>query len=136
MLNTTTCSSQVTVGGKPLRTTATLKLPMYSCRVVLVIAEHVAAEATKLIKKHKLEMEFEGDAEGTVITPDIDLYYLVIGSKYITHNTLSHELYHVVKAVLRDRGIGDEEAGAWLMGHLTEFVYKTLDKKKYQVKHG
>lgn len=127
--------SQVT-DGKPLRTTATLKLPMYSCRVMLVITEKVDREAIRLIKKYNLDIEFEGDAEGSVISPDIDLYYVLIGSKYITHNTIAHELFHAVKNILRDRGIGDEEAGSWLMGHIAEFVYKTLEKKKYQVKHG
>jgi hypothetical protein len=35
-----------------------------------------------------------------------------------------------------DRGISEEEARAWLSGHLSENLYKFLNKKKLQIKHG
>ena len=68
--------------------------------------------------------------------PDIDSYYLLLGSQYLTHNTIAHELYHAVVRITEDRDITDEEAQAWLVGHLSGEIYKFLDKKKLVIKHG
>ena len=118
-----------------MKLTSTLKLSTYGCKVVLIITDSLINEANKVYKKHKMEQMFEGDAEGTVITPDIDVYYMIIEQKYLSHNTLSHENYHMVNVIKSDRGIVDDEAGAWLSGHIAEFIYKFIDKKQLIVKH-
>ena len=69
-------------------------------------------------------------------SPDIDKYFLLIDLKYLTYNTIAHEIYHAVVRVTEDRGIVDEEAQAWLCGHLTGTIHKFLDKKKLEIKHG
>ena len=118
-----------------MKLTSTLKISPYGCKVVLIITDSLINEANKVYKKHKMEQMFEGDAEGTVITPDIDVYYMIIEQKYLSHNTLSHENYHIVNVIKSDRGIIDDEAGAWLSGHIAEFIYKFIDKKQLIVKH-
>jgi uncharacterized protein (DUF1499 family) len=94
-------------------------------------------ECSKIYKKFKLNVEDEdGESEGMVISPDIDKYFLIIDLNYLSHNTLAHEIYHVVVRVTEERDIVDEEAQAWLAGHITGVIYKFLDKKKFQIKHG
>lgn len=130
MQNITTCLSQATVGN------TTIKLPMYNCKVVIKIVDNVKLEAEKLYKKNKIKEEFDGEAEGALLTINIDSYYLLLGHKFLTHNTIAHEVFHAAMGVAEDRGIIDEEAKAWLVGHITGTLYKFLDKKKLQVKHG
>ena len=119
-----------------MKITTTIKIPTYSCELVVVIVDSVAEEAEKLYKKYKLKEEFGDEAEGAVIMLDIDKYYLLLGNKFLSHNTIAHEIYHAVVRVTEDRGIVEEEAQAWLVGHLSGEIYKFLDKKKLVIKHG
>lgn len=115
----------------------TIKLPTYSCQVVIIITDQLRAESDKIYKKYKLKYEEEdGENEGILISPEIDKYFLLIDTKYLSHNTIAHETYHAVVRVTEDRGIVDEEAQAWLCGHLSGVIYKFLDKKKLEIKHG
>jgi hypothetical protein len=113
-----------------------IKLPTYSCEVVLLVVDSVSVEADKLYKKYKLKEDFGDEAEGAVLMLDTDKYYLLIGSTYLSHNTLAHEIYHAVVRVTEDRGIVEEEAQAWLVGHLTGVIYKFLEKKNLTITHG
>lgn len=119
-----------------MKTTVKIRLATYSCNVFVIITDSLALEAARIYKKHKIKDDFGGEAEGVLITPDIDVCYLIIDYKYLSHNTIAHEIYHAIVRVTEDRGINDEEAQAWLMGHLTAEVYKFLDKKKIIIKHG
>jgi hypothetical protein len=135
MQNTTTNSNQAT-DGKPVKFTGTLSIPTYSCKVVVIVTDYVEKEAKRIIKKHKLQDKWgEGEAEGAVLTADLDLYYFLLSGKFLTHNTIAHEIHHVVCRVTSDRGITDEESRSWLSGHVAEFLYKFLDKKMLIVTH-
>ena len=115
---------------------STIKLPMYNCQITVIITDDVNADAHRIYKKHKIDERFDDSVEGVLLTPDIDKYYLLISTKYLTYNTISHEIFHAVVRVTEDREIQDEETRAWLMGHLAGAVYKFLDKKKFVIKHG
>jgi hypothetical protein len=68
--------------------------------------------------------------------PDIAKYYLLLNTKYLSHNTIAHEVFHATVRVTEDRDITDEEAQAWLSGHLTGVIYKFLAKKNIAITHG
>lgn len=120
-----------------MKITTTIKLPTYSCELIFTVTDQLKTESDKVYKKHNLKYEDEdGENEGILISPEIDRYFLLIDTKYLTHNTIAHEIYHGVVRVTEDRGIVDEEAQAWLCGHLTGTIYKFLDKKKLEIKHG
>ena len=119
-----------------MKITTTIKLPTYSCELVVAVVDSVAEEAEKLYKKYKLKEDFGDEAEGAVIMLDIDKYYLLIGNKFLSHNTIAHEIYHAVVRVTEDRGIVEEEAQAWLAGHITGVIYKFLHKKNLVITHG
>jgi hypothetical protein len=120
-----------------MKSSTTIKLPTYSCQVTFTVTDQLKTETLRIYKKFQLkEEEDDGENEGIVITPAIDNYFVLIDSKYLSHNTIAHEVYHAVVRVTEDRGIVDEEAQAWLCGHLTTVIYKFLSKKKFEIKHG
>jgi hypothetical protein len=120
-----------------MKSVTTIKLETYSCALVIIITDQLKTECKKIYKKYKIEAgEESGEDEGVFISTDITKYFLLIDSKYLSHNTIAHEIYHAVVGITEDRGITDEEAQSWLCGHLSGTVYKFLDKKKLQIKHG
>jgi len=118
--------------------TTTIKLETYSYKVIVTVTDKLKMLSEKLYKKYKIkfEEEEEGENEGLLVSPDISKYFLLIDLKYLSHNTIAHEIYHAVVRVTEERGVIDEEAQAWLCGHLSGTIYKFLDKKKLQIKHG
>jgi hypothetical protein len=119
-----------------MKTSTTIKLETYSCALVVLITDQLKAESKKIYKKYKIEEEEDSEDEGLFITTDISKYYLLIDIKYLSHNTIAHEIYHAVVGITEDRGVTDEEAQSWLCGHIAEMTYKFLDKKKLEIKHG
>lgn len=118
------------------KTQTTIKLTTYDCQVTLIITDALNEHVNRTYKKHKSNYKFSDPAEGVFFSIDIDCYYLVIDKKYLTHNTIAHEVFHAACRIAKDRGIKDEEAQAWLCGHLSRVIYKFLQKKKFIVKHG
>jgi hypothetical protein len=112
-----------------------IKLDTYSCEVVINISDDIINEAKKIYKRLEQPFIFEGAAEGLVINLNIDKYYLLIDAHYLTHNTIAHEIYHVVVRVTEDRDIVDEESQAWLAGLITEKMYKFISLKNLEVGH-
>lgn len=135
MQNTTTCLNQDTDGNFK-RATTTLRFPTYSCKLVIIVVDNVKKEVEKLYKKYKIVEKFEDEAEGALVMPSMETYYLLLDKSFITHNTIAHEIFHAAVRITEDRAITDEEAQAWMAGHITESLYKFLEKKKLQVKHG
>lgn len=55
-------------------------------------------------------------------------------TKYITHGILAHEILHVVQSIIDalDNEVGDE-AEAYLIGTITDFVYEFFNDHKIRV---
>jgi hypothetical protein len=119
-----------------MKATTTIKLETYSCVLVIIITDQIKSECKKIYRKYKMDEGEETEDEGTFITTDITKYFLIIDVKYLSHNTIAHEIYHAVVGITEDRGVTDEEAQSWLCGHITGMTYKFLEKKKLEVKHG
>jgi hypothetical protein len=119
-----------------MRASTTIKLPTYGCEVVISVVDTVSEEAKRLYKKYGINEQFGMEAEGALIMPDSFKYYLILSKSYLTHNTIAHEVFHATVRVTEDRDITDEEAQAWLAGHISGVIYKFLQKKKLQIKHG
>jgi hypothetical protein len=113
-----------------------IKLSTYACSIEIIVTSNIIDEVNKIYKKHKFDEIFADVVEGVVVTIDLDKYYIVLSTKYLTHNTIAHEVYHAAVRITEDRSISDEEAQAWLAGHLTEEVYKFIEKKKLNITHG
>lgn len=46
------------------------------------------------------------------------------------HKVVAHEIYHIAYNILKPRGIEDEEAWAYLIGHITEMFYDLYLEKE------
>ena len=112
----------------------TINLNIYNCKVNFIITQDISKEVKRIAKKHKFNFELECEVEGIVFYFDISEYYLLINSTYLTHNTIAHEIYHLVIKVTELRDITDEESQAWLCGKITQDIYKHLEKNKIIVK--
>jgi transcription initiation factor IIE alpha subunit len=110
-----------------------LKLATYNCNLIIIITDKLKAEVEAVYKRLKHKDSLEGEAEGVLITLDIDNYYLIFDTQYLSHNTIAHEIYHAVVKITEDRGIVEEEAQAWLMGYLTGEVYKYIEKNSFGI---
>jgi hypothetical protein len=119
-----------------MKTTSTLKLDTYGCKLVLIVTDKLKAELKQLFKKHKLIENSDLDAEGLMVSPTMDIYYMLIDQDCLSHNTIAHEAFHAVNMIMKDREIHDEESGAWLAGHINEFIYKSINKKKLTITNG
>lgn len=113
-----------------------IKLPTYNCELQFCVLDGLNSEINKLYKKYNVNEVFDESAEGVLFTPDIDKYILLIDLKYLSHNTIAHEIFHAVMKITEDRDINDEEAQAWLIGHITGDIYKFLKRKAISVING
>lgn len=129
MENTTTCSKD-----KKFRVVKNLKIPVYECTLQFIITDHLVDEVNRVYKKFDIPELFVDSAEGCLISTDIDVYILLIDVKYLSHNTIAHEIYHSVVRITEDREIVDDEQQAWLCGWITEHLYKFMSKKNLTVK--
>lgn len=119
-----------------MKHTFKIKLPTYNCELQFYVLDQLNAEINKVYKKYKMDEKFEDSAEGVLFSPDIDIYFLFIDIKYLSHNTIAHEVFHAVIKITEDRDIEDEEAQAWLVGHITGDIYKFLKKKAIDITNG
>ena len=119
-----------------MRTQTKIKLEIYNCDVIVIVTDTLLKEAHKIYKKYNIVDKIEGECEGLAIMCDLDKYFIILNNNSLSHNTIAHEVYHIVGSITRDREIKEEEATAWLAGHLTGVIYKFLERKKLKVKHG
>lgn len=131
MENTTTTLS------KSARQTTSIKFPLYNCLLKVIVTNDIKTEEKRICKKYKLIHVDDGsECEGVLFSPVFTDYILVIDEKYLTHNTIAHEVFHATRKITEDRDIRDEEQQAWVSGHIAGEIYKFLDKKKFTIKHG
>lgn len=115
---------------------STLKLPQYGCEVKIIVTDEFVNEVNKVFKRYKKKERWTAEAEGCLMTDDLDIYYLILNKKYLTYNTITHETFHAAMKITKDRGIHDEEAQAWIVGYINEATFKFLTRKKFTIKHG
>lgn len=130
MENTMICSSD----NKKFRTVKNLKIPVYECTLQFIITDHLIDEVNRIYKKLDIPELFVDHAEGCLVSTDIDMYILLFDTKYLSHNTIAHEVFHAVIKMTEDREIGDDEQQAWLCGWVTENLYKFINKKNLTIK--
>ena len=111
-----------------------LNIETFVCKLEFTITDNINKEVSKIYKKYNYISNDNDEVEGIVITGYNDVYHLLIDSKYLTHNTIAHEIYHTTVRITEDRDVTDEETQAWLCGYITDAVYKFIDLKKIEIK--
>jgi hypothetical protein len=120
-----------------MRCSKKINLPEFKCDVTVILTDDPKTEVLKLRKKHTDVEALTFRVEGIMIAPDSDKskYYLILDIKVLSHNLISHEVYHLVRAVSEDRCMeNDEESLAWISGFVAENIYNFLNKKKVDIK--
>jgi hypothetical protein len=116
-----------------MKITRKISIPVYDCTLQFSVTDEIMKDYGRLAKKYKLNT-FE-DLDGVFIHTDCGKYFILINARKLTHNTLSHEIYHAATGICAHRCIEDEESRAWVDGFLTAEIYKFLDRKKQTIKH-
>jgi hypothetical protein len=112
----------------------TIKLNIYDCKVNFILSKDINKDIAKISKKNKQPFTIDYEIEGIVFYFNLSEYFILINDDYLTHNTLAHEIYHLVIRITEPRDITDEEAQAWLCGKLTQEIYKFLENNKVEIK--
>lgn len=99
----------------------------------------VKKDFTKLAKKHKLEFRDEIKYYDAFVFQNIKNrldYYICFEEKYISFDTISHEIEHLVNSIYIDHGIfhdsNNDEWSAYFTGWLTKKITNIL--KPYLMK--
>jgi hypothetical protein len=112
-----------------MRLTKTFYNENYWCTVKLIITSDYVKQVKSLYKKAKIEENAE-ECEGEVIQINNDYIILVINQKYLSWNTIFHEVYHLTNAICDVRNINNEEAKSWVSGWIGGKISKFLKNKK------
>jgi hypothetical protein len=105
----------------------------FSCDVIYIVADNIFKVENLLHKKYGGEKPKEDDTvEGYTITINAGLYVVVLDYRFLTHNLIGHEIYHVTHRICIDRDIEDEETMAWLNGYLHEEFYNFISTQKFK----
>lgn len=110
-----------------------IKLPLYECKVVLIVTSSMEELQEYILKKKKAKVEL-ADTYGIVFNWGNSEYVLALKEADLSHNLIAHELFHLTLAITTSIDIEDEESQAWLIGYLAEQTYKVLNKKKFVIK--
>ena len=105
---------------------------IYETNVTVFVVDDIS-DMENYLKKQKLNADI-GNSDGCVLqVPLIDSveYYIVFVKKQISHNLVGHEIFHLAKNLAGAINIEDEEAVAWLVGHLSQKIYSILKLKKF-----
>lgn len=111
-----------------------IKLDTYNCAITFIVTDTISRTLKYIYRKHGIDEEIDADAEGILVAVDISTYYLIVDKKYLTHNTIAHEIFHVVIKMTEARDIFDEESQAWIAGHVANGIYKFLAGKSLKIR--
>ena len=117
-----------------MRLSKTFRIPIYNCEVYVGVVDNVKKVVNRLYKKHKSDSKLDEEPAGVFFNFNLQKYYVIYSSDHICHSILSHELFHLVVNILKDRDVvNDEEAGSYLMGFVSQQVHQFLRDKKIQI---
>jgi hypothetical protein len=111
-----------------------IKLELYETSVTLYVASSMEEFEDMVRKKTKNNNLSIKDTYGVVFGWGEAGYVIALHEENLSHNLIAHEVFHLAIMITNDIDIEDEESQAWLVGYLTEHVYKALKKKKLVIK--
>ena len=112
----------------------TLPIPIYNTSVVVYVVEHMDYMQEYLEKK-KIRIDVTG-CDGCVVQLGHDdkfQYNIVLQKDKLSHNLIAHEIFHLGTNMTHDIDINDDESRAWLIGYLSQEIYKILGKEEFTI---
>lgn len=111
-------------------------IPLYETTVQIFVVEKIEHLQTYINKK---------DKEGANVLGNDGCVFQLVDSNYnwciafvkdrISHNIIAHETYHLTSKIGDALDVHEEEARAWIMGHLIEIIYNVFTKKEFVIKN-
>lgn len=62
--------------------------------------------------------------------------HILIDTKYVNYNVVSHEIFHAGKSMTTGRGVNDEETMALTIGCISKHIFTFLAKNNYNLIDG
>ena len=117
-----------------------IKIDVYGTYLLFIVTDDLYDAVVRNVKHAKDEEywteEYAKTLHGVTLTSDAPPYTVVIKDDSLTYNTIVHELFHVSRTLAARINITEDEPVAWLIGYLSERIFKFLADKKIEVKHG
>lgn len=113
--------------------TKTFPIVIYDTKVQFIVTKNAKKYVNNLYKNHNIKDVYKSDIAGVMFTMDMNIYRIIVDQKFLSYNTIIHELFHCIMAITYDRVITDEEARAWLIGDLGEKIFKFLESKNIKL---
>jgi len=113
-----------------------IDLQIYNSKIIVIIGES-AKILNDYVNNNITKMDISED-EGCVFENtkgDIFTYYVALSRKFLNHNLIAHETFHLAYKIMENLNIEDEEATAWLIGYLTELIYGFLYENKISLRN-
>lgn len=111
---------------------AKFKVAVYDVTVVILVLPNMIDLEKIVLKKTKSSIDTDR-VEGITFTWGNSEYVVAFEQDKLSHNLINHELFHLTKNITEHIDITDEESQAWLMGFLSENVYRVLKKKGFTI---
>lgn len=116
------------------------KVPIYNCRVEIVVSDNLKIIINNLYKKHNYDNDGQ-DVGALCYNPcsaEPGVYYLLFDKEqlsYVGLNFVNHEKSHLIEYILEDRGIkAKDEVRSYLDGFLSEKIHSFFKKRKIKLK--
>lgn len=111
----------------------TIQVKLYATKVQFIITSDIVKVTNNIYNKHNLSCDVTYSLAGCCIQFDMNHYYIVINSEYITYNTILHELHHCIYAIASDRSVFEDEAKAWIQGEVGQEIFNFINYKGIKV---
>lgn len=111
-----------------------IDLQLYNSKIVVIVGAS-AQELNNYVNEHITKIDISGN-EGCVFentTSTIYTYYVTLSEKFLSHNLIAHETFHLASKIMENIEVQNEEAMAWLIGYLTDLIYAFLYENKLKV---
>lgn len=108
-----------------------IDLQIYNSKIIVIIGESVQI-LNNYVNENITKIDIS-ENEGCVFentTNNIFKYYVALSKNFINHNLIAHETFHLASKIMENCGIQNEEATAWLIGYLTDLIYRFLYENK------
>lgn len=113
-----------------------INIDVYSTTVNFIVCEDVDATYKEIRRKHNEPVsDEESEFYGLHFRSKYE-QYILIEKQSIRYNTICHEIFHCAFGILNNININAEEAIAWLIGFISQEIFKFLHKNNITIKHG
>lgn len=104
-----------------------LPIPIYNTSVNVFVVEHMDYMQENLERQgHAIDVSGCDGCVFQLSKDDRFQYNIVFQKDKLSHNLIAHEIFHLGTNMTKDIEILEDESRAWLIGYLSQEIYKIL----------